>query len=77
MKKIITILEEIRQGVDWANESNFIDDELLDSFDMITLIGELEDAYGINIGLEHLEPENFSSVETIAALIKDLGADIL
>ena len=76
MEKIVEILLDIRPGVDWGSEKDFIDNGLLDSFDMITLIGELNNTFDISIGLEHLEPENFSSVETIAALIKDLGADV-
>ena len=76
MTKIIEILKDIRPAVDWAGEEDLIDSGLLDSFDMITLIGELNDTFHVNIGLEHLEPENFSSVDAIAALIKGLGADI-
>ena len=76
MEKIVEILEEIRPEVDWLSESDFIEDELLDSFDMITLINELNSVFGVDIGLEHLEPENFRSVTTISALIKELGAVI-
>ena len=74
MNKVIEILQGIRAGVDWANESDFIDRGLLDSFDMITLINDLNDSFGVSIGLEHLEPENFGSVEAIAALLRSLGA---
>jgi len=74
MTKIIEILVGIRPGVDWVNESNFIERGLLDSFDMITLVNDLNDAFGVSIGLEHLEPENFDSVEAIEALIRSLGA---
>ena len=76
MKRIIAILDEIRPGVDWVNEESFIDDELLDSFDMITLVTELDEVFGVSIGLEHLEPENFSSLDAIAALLEELGADV-
>ena len=76
MTKIIEILCDIRPGVDWAGEADIIESGLLDSFDMITLISELNDAFGISIGLEHLEPENFCSVEAIAALVESLGATI-
>ena len=73
MTKIIEILKDIRPAVDWAGEEDLIDSGLLNSFDMITLIGELNNAFDINIGLEHLEPENFSSVDAIDALVKDLS----
>ena len=76
MTKIIEILQDIRPGVDWEGESDLIESGLLDSFDMITLVSELNDTFRVNIGLEHLEPENFISVEAIATLIRSLGADI-
>jgi acyl carrier protein len=76
MTKIIEILMDIRQGVDWAREKDIIENGLLDSFDMITLIGELNDAFDVSIGLEHMEPENFNSVEAIASMLRDLGADL-
>ena len=73
MEKIIDILCDIRPGVDWANESDFVDRGLIDSFDMIALITDLNEAFGISIGLEHLEPENFNSIEAIATLIDTLA----
>ena len=76
MTQIIEILSDIRSGVDWANEKDLIDNGLIDSFDMITLVNDLNEAFGTSIGLEHLEPENFSSVEAIADLLRELGAAI-
>jgi len=74
MDKIVEILREIRPGVDWETATSIIDDGLLDSFDMITLVGELEEAFGVRVGLEHLEPDNFNTVGAIMALIEELGA---
>ena len=71
--KIIEILQDIRPGVDWEAETAIIDDGLLDSFDIITLVGEFEAAFGVKIGLEHLEPENFNSLGAMKALIEELG----
>ena len=76
MNRIIEILRDIRPGVDWGNEGDFIEGGLLDSFDMITLVNDLNDAFGVEIGLEHLEPENFGSIEAIAGLLRDLGAEV-
>ena len=76
MNKIIEILTEIRPGVDWEAETAIIDDGLLDSFDIITLVGEFEAAFGVKIGLEHLEPEYFNSVGAMKKLIEELGAKI-
>jgi acyl carrier protein len=76
MEKILEILRDIRSDVDWENENDIIESGLIDSFDMITLIGELNEAFGVGIGLEQLEPENFSSPGAIAAMLKKLGADV-
>ena len=74
--KIIGILYSLRDDVDWENENELIDRGLIDSFDMITLIGELGNAFSVKIGLEDLDPENFNSVSAIALLLERLGADI-
>jgi acyl carrier protein len=76
LKKILEILEDIRPGADWASMNDIIESGLIDSFDMIALVNDLNESFGVCIGLEHLEPENFNSVEAIAALLRELGADI-
>ena len=76
MEKLIAILNEIRPGVDWEAETSIIDDGLLDSFDIISLVGEFEAAFGVKVGLEHLEPENFNSVGAMKALIEELGGQL-
>jgi len=76
MQQLIGILQDLHSDVDWENEDALVDDGLLDSFDIITLVNELNDAFGVEIGLEHLEPENFNSVGAIMALLKELGAEL-
>ena len=76
MEKIIAILRDIHSNIDWENESALIDDGVLDSFDIITLVTELNSVFGIEIGLEHLEPENFNTVDAISRLLVELGAKI-
>ena len=76
MNEIITILNEIRSGVDWISETDIIESGLIDSFDMIALVSDLNDAFKVNIGLEHMEPDNFCSVDAIAAMLRELGAEI-
>jgi len=76
MDKIIKILQSLRPGVDWQAATAIVDDGVIDSFDMISLVAELDSEFGVRIGLEHLEPENFNTLDAIYALLKDLGADI-
>lgn len=73
--RIIKVLSYIRPGVEWEAAAAIVDDGLLDSFDMISFVAELDNEFRVRIGLEHLEPENFNSVEAIAALLVSLGAN--
>ena len=76
MKKLLEILNNLHSDVNWESETALIDDGVLDSFDIIALVGELNDTFGVFVELEHLEPENFNSVEAILELLKSLGAEI-
>lgn len=67
--KIFEILSEIRPEFDFNDSSDFIEDGYLDSFDIVTIIDELEKVFGIIVdGLEVI-PENFVTVEAIEALV--------
>lgn len=72
VEEILNILQEIRPDVDFVNEKKLIDGEVLDSFDIITIVAEFNDAFNIDIDVEDLEPENFNSVEAMEELIKKL-----
>ncbi len=73
MDKILEILTELRPEFDFSTSGNFIDDGYLDSFDVIALVSELEETFHIMIdGLDVL-PENFCSLEAIAALVRKSG----
>ena len=71
---IIDILSKLRPEFDFTADVDFIEEGMLDSFDVISLVDELENHFGIRIdGLDVL-PENFSSVEGIIHLLKKNGA---
>lgn len=72
MDELMEILEELRPDVDFENETALIDDGVLDSFDIVALVGELNDAFDIEIKPNNLVPENFNSAEAIMALIEQL-----
>jgi len=76
MQKLLEILRDLNADVEWEKEGAIIDDGLIDSFDIIALVGELDEQFGVTIELEHLEPENFNSLEAIAKLLQSLGAQI-
>lgn len=76
MEKLMEILSSIRSDVDFENETKLIDDNILDSFDIVSIVGELCDVYDITITAEDLEPENFNSAAAILALVEKLQDEI-
>lgn len=72
MDKLLEILKGIRPDVDFENETELIDDGILDSFDVVSIISEIDDAFGVQIRINELEPENFNSAEAIWSLIQKL-----
>ena len=72
MEKLIEILNEIDDSIDYENEKALIDDRLLDSFGVITLVSELEDAFDIDIEASEMTPDNFNSAESIYNMVKRL-----
>lgn len=76
MEKIYDILQNLRPEFDYRSSKDFIGDGLLDSLDVVTLISELEETFGILIDALDILPENFSSVETIAEVVKKNGGNL-
>lgn len=69
MEELKRILEEIRPDIDFESEKGLIDNGVLDSFDIISMVGEINDCFGIEINVQYLLPENFNSIEAMYELI--------
>lgn len=74
MEKLMEILKGIRPDVDFENETSLIDDGILDSFDVVSIISELDNEFDVQVRITELDPENFNSVETIWNLVQELKA---
>jgi acyl carrier protein len=72
-EQIIAILTELRPEFDFTQSENFIDDGMLDSFDVVTLVTTLDEKFSISISGTDILPENFESVEKIEALLRKNG----
>ena len=72
MEELIQILEDIRPDADFTKEKKLIDNSILDSFDIVSLVGELNDEFDIDINPAELVPENFNSVEAMYKMIERL-----
>lgn len=76
METIYGILEELRPEFDFRTSKDFIEDGLLDSFDVISLVSELEDKFDVLIDALDILPENFSSVQAISDIVKKNGGEL-
>ena len=72
MEKLLELLKGVRPDVDFENETTLIDDGLLDSFDVVSIISEIDDVFGVQIRINELDPDNFNSAEAIWNLIQKL-----
>lgn len=71
-EKVLEILRGVRKDVEFEGATALIDDGILDSFDIISIVSDLNDEFGVDITADELEPENFNTVDAIVELIKSL-----
>ena len=69
MDELLKILSAVRPDVDFSKETTLIDDSILDSFDIISIVSEINEVFEIEINAEDLIPENFNSSHAIWDLI--------
>lgn len=75
MEELISILEDIKPGVDYENCTTLIDDHILDSFAILSLVSEIEDAFDVEVAPGELVAENFNSAESLWAMINRLKGE--
>lgn len=75
MNEVMEILMDLRPDIDFSKEKALVDDEILDSFDIISLVQELDEEFDITIKPADLIPDNFNSVEAIWELVERLMED--
>lgn len=69
-EQVLNILKDIQPGFDFEEDVDFVENGYLDSFDVVTLVAELEDKFSVVISALEIVPENFSSVKNICALVR-------
>ena len=69
METLIEILEELLPGEDVKNCTTLIDDHILNSFGILSLVSEIEDAFDIEVSPAELTPDNFNSAATLWDMI--------
>lgn len=72
MEELLNILKEAKSDVDFTAEKALIDNGVIDSFDVVQLVMQLNEAFDIEIGAEEITPENFNSAESMWNMIQRL-----
>lgn len=72
MEELLEILEDLHDDVDYETCTTLIDDKILDSFDIVTIVAEVNNVFDVQIPAEELVPENFNSAASLYALIERL-----
>ncbi len=70
MEKLLSVLQDVNEDVNFEHEAALVDDGLIDSFDINVIIAALDEAFDIHISVGDIEPENFNSAEAILELVK-------
>ena len=74
-EQIIEILEDIQPEADYETCQTLIDDHILTSLDVLSLVAELEDEFDVTIPTVEIIPSNFNSVDALYSLVKRLQED--
>ena len=72
MEALLNILSELHPEIDFETATGLIDNKVLDSFDIVTIVAEINAEFDVAITAEELIPENFNSAQALYALVEKL-----
>ena len=72
MEEFLAMLKGIKPNVDFENEEALVDDGLIESLDIISIISEIANVYGVTIPSDEIIPDNFNSAQALYELVEDL-----
>lgn len=70
-ERILKILADLRPDVEFEEETKLIDGGVLDSFDIVTLVHELNEEFDVDVSVDDLVPDNFNSVDAMVELVEE------
>jgi D-alanine--poly(phosphoribitol) ligase subunit 2 len=73
MDELLKILTKLHPDIDFADRADLVDAGVLDSFDIISLIAEVDSVFDVQIPAEEIVPENFNSADALYAMIQRLA----
>ena len=71
-EKIVALLKDVLPQIDFTSSDSLVDDGILDSLSIVTLVSELSMEFGITFDMESLMPENLNSIDAIVETVKSL-----
>ena len=72
MEQLLNILKELHEEIDFEHTEGLVDDGILDSLDIVTLVTEIDASFDVRIPPEEIVPENFNSAAALWTLIQQL-----
>lgn len=75
MEELLDILQELHPEIDYDDCDTLIDEKYFDSFDIISIVTEINNTFDVTVPAEELTPENFNSAEALWDLIVRLQND--
>lgn len=72
LENVIELLQDVNEDADYDNCTTLVDDRVLTSFDILSIIGEIDDTFDVAVPAKDVIPANFNSAKSILALIQRL-----
>ena len=71
-KQLREMLADMHPDIDFEKAEGLIERKVLTSFDVVSIVAELSETYGVDVGAVDIVPENFNSARALFALIQRL-----
>ena len=71
-ERILALVKEVLPQIDFEASNALVDDGILDSLAIVTLVSELSMEFDVNIPYEEIMPDNFNSIDAICAIVERL-----
>ena len=75
MEELMEILNNLHPDVDFETEERLVDDKILDSIDIVTLVAEIGSEFDVEVPAEELTPENFNSAKALWEMVQRLDEE--
>ncbi len=72
MEQLLELLKEVKSDIDFEKETDLVDEGLLDSLEIVTIIASIEEKFGIEINPDDIDPDNFQSAKTMWKMIQTI-----